>query len=83
MTLSGHIENGNIVLDVPVAFANGTKVRVELTPATDENGPADSQSDESGPTLYEMLKPIIGAIKDAPPDFAHNHDHYIHGVPKK
>jgi hypothetical protein len=79
MTISGHVENGQIVLDEPVPLAEGMKVRVELLTAASEQ----SAEDEQGPTLYEQLKPIIGIVKDLPPDFARNHDHYIHGLPKK
>jgi hypothetical protein len=79
MTVNGHVENGRIVLDESVPLAEGTKVRVELLPSAAEQPAADEQ----GPTLYEQLKPIIGIVKDLPPDFARNHDHYIHGLPKK
>jgi hypothetical protein len=34
------------------------------------------------PTLKGLLK-YAGAIKDMPADFALQHDHYIHGTPKK
>ena len=35
------------------------------------------------PTLYERLKDIIGSAKGLPPDLARNHDHYLHGQPKR
>ncbi|MGO9115925.1 MAG: hypothetical protein ACLP9L_42505 [Thermoguttaceae bacterium] len=34
-------------------------------------------------SLYEQLKPIIGAAKDLPPDASVNVDHYLYGHPKK
>jgi hypothetical protein len=83
MTIGGYIENGQVVLNAPVALANGTKVRVELTPTETETAADSPTNEESARTLYEILKPIIGTIKDAPSDFARNHDHYIHGTPKK
>lgn len=34
-------------------------------------------------SLGEELADLVGALNDLPPDFAQNHDHYIHGAPKK
>jgi len=34
-------------------------------------------------TLAARLKDVIGAVQEMPPDWAENHDHYIHGAPKK
>jgi hypothetical protein len=79
MTINGHVENGQIVLDESVPLTEGMKVRVELL-AVEAEQPADGNL---GPTLYDQLKPIIGIVKDLPSDFARNHDHYIHGLPKK
>jgi hypothetical protein len=79
MTINGHVENGRIILDEAVPLAEGMKVRVELLASASEEPVEDVQ----GPTLYEQLKPIIGIVKDLPSDFARNHDHYIHGLPKK
>lgn len=79
MTIDGHIENGQIVLDDVVPLAEGMKVRVELLPS----GAEQPTEDEQVPTLYERYKSVIGIIDDLPPDFARNHDHYIHGLPKK
>jgi hypothetical protein len=31
----------------------------------------------------EALLEIAGTAKDLPADFAHNHDHYLHGTPKR
>ena len=48
--------------------AQGTEVRVEpVVPKT----------------LAERLKSVIGTVHGGPPDWAKNHDHYIHGTPKK
>ena len=43
--------------------------------------PGDAEAGVS--TLYERLQPFIGVVNDLPPDMARNHDHYLHGVPKK
>ncbi len=79
MTISGHVENGQIVLDEAVPLTEGMKVRVELI----TNGSEPKTEQEQVPTLYERYQSVIGIIKDLPPDFARNHDYYIHGQPKK
>jgi hypothetical protein len=78
MTVSGHVVNGQIILDESIPLAEGMRVRVEFLNDEDKERKAQNE-----PTLYDQLKPIIGVIKDWPPDFARNHDHYIHGQPKK
>jgi hypothetical protein len=70
MTYRGHIENGSIVFDEAVVLPEGTKVRVEPLA-------------ESGKTLAERFGDLIGCISDLPSDMAENHDHYIHGTPKR
>ena len=56
----------------------GAKVKVEfLSPAS------ESASGESSPTLYDQLAPLVGAAKGLPSDLAKNHDHYLHGQPKR
>ena len=74
MTLRGHIKNGAVVLDGPVDLPEGTDVEVDVRPA--------AQTDE-GPTLYERMKDVIGIAQGLPEDMSENHDHYIHGTPKK
>lgn len=79
MTYQGHIENGVIVLDEPVTLQDGAKVRVELL----SDSAAQQKTDSSGVSHFEHYKSVIGAIDDLPADFAAQHDHYIHGTPKK
>ena len=78
MTLEGHIEDGHVILDTPVVLPNGTKVTVSVQPALSQ--PA---AEDEFPTLYERLKPVIGKAKGLPTDLAINHDHYLHGQPKR
>jgi hypothetical protein len=75
MTLEGHVENGQIVLDEPARLPEGSKVRVEVLvspPAAPEKA-----------SLYDRLKPFVGILDDLPEDAALNHDHYLYGTPKK
>jgi len=71
MTYRGHIKNGQIILDEPTRLPEGAEVRVEVT----DNGAIR-------PTLWDNLRRIAGTV-DGPEDWARNHDHYIHGTPKR
>ena len=31
----------------------------------------------------EALREVAGTAEGLPPDFAHNHDHYLHGTPRR
>ena len=71
MTYRGHIKNGQILLDDSVALPEGAEVNVEVV----ENG-------EPKPTIWDKLRAIAGTV-EGPEDWAENHDHYIHGTPKR
>ena len=71
MTYRGHVKNGVVVLDDPVKLPDGAEVRVEVLQAKSE------------PTLADELRSVIGSVKGLPSDLARNHDHYLHGRPKK
>jgi hypothetical protein len=76
MTLAGTIKNGVVVLDEPPPVPDGTRVEVVVAPSK----PAPPADD--GPTLRNLLE-LAGSVKGLPPDFADQHDHYIHGTPKR
>jgi hypothetical protein len=72
MTLDGTVRDGVIVLDTPPrALAEGTRVKVVV---------ADEGSCESP---HADLLALAGTVEGLPPDLARNHDHYLHGHPKK
>lgn len=78
MVYRGQVRNGVVVLDNGAELAEGTQVRVEPVHHTDPSDP------EGGvPTLYEQLEELVGTVEGLPPDMAANHDHYLHGRPKK
>jgi hypothetical protein len=83
MTFQGHIEHGRIVLDQDVALPEGMRVRVELLGNEPDKVAAEEGSSEELPSLYERMKSFVGSVKGLPPDFAINHDHYLHGQPKR
>lgn len=74
MELQGTIQNGAIVLDTPMPLAEGAKVRIWVEVPTES---------PRQPTLRERLLKLAGTVDDLPSDMARNHDHYIHGTPKK
>jgi hypothetical protein len=77
MTYRGRVKNGVIVFDPPVALPEGSQVTVETLP--DQGGPAAP----SMPTLAERYAAIIGSVDGLPADLSEQHDHYIHGAPRR
>lgn len=73
MTYRGKIKNGAVVMDEPVPLPDG--VEVEIVPA--------SNGQTLPPTWGEVFKDITGKAEGLPPDMARNHDHYLHGAPKR
>ena len=71
MIYRGHVHNGVVVLDDPAALPEGTLVEVDLV------------AEDTGATLYDRLKPVIGTAQGLPPDAALNVDHYLYGQPKR
>jgi hypothetical protein len=72
MSLQGVVQNGVVVLDAGHSLPDGTRVEVTVR---DGAGQA--------PTLRERLLKLAGTVDDLPVDMARNHDHYIHGTPKR
>ena len=77
MTYKGKIQNGVVVLDNGTKLPEGTRVQVEPV------APVEPLDPEDVPTLYEQLEPLVGSVEGLPPDTARNHDHYLHGQPKR
>ena len=70
MSYRGHVENGAIVLDEAASLQEGTEVRVEVI-------------EPRAKTLAERFAPFVGCLDDLPEDLAAQHDHYLHGTPKR
>ncbi|MBI3468910.1 MAG: hypothetical protein HY000_38385 [Planctomycetes bacterium] len=77
MTYRGHVENGVVVLDEPCDLPDGAAVQVSPIPP-----PAGAKEGEI-PSLYERLRPFVGAAKGLPRDLSVNHDHYLYGAPRR
>ena len=65
----GRVESGVVVLEKPEELAEGTYVCVTAVKANS--------------TLGQRLLEFSGTIEGLPAHMASNHDHYIHGTPKK
>jgi hypothetical protein len=78
MVYRGHVQNGVIQLEEAPLLPDGAAVEVRLL---SEETPPDGE--EEIPTLYERLKDFVGKAEGLPPDLAENHDHYLHGRPKR
>jgi predicted DNA-binding antitoxin AbrB/MazE fold protein len=77
MTYRGHVENGIVKFDEPVALPEGANVQIELI----ENTESDT-GEEKRLSLYDRLEPVIGMAQGLPPDASLNVDHYLYGQPK-
>jgi hypothetical protein len=69
MSITATVENGTIKLPDGMNLPDGTKVEITVP---------EPERETSGKW---MLK-FAGCI-DGPEDFASEHDHYIHGTPKR
>ena len=77
MSFEGVVQNGVVVLQGGEILPEGTFVRVEPIPAKITQSSAGER-----PTL-EWLLAFAGTANDLPADMALNHDHYLHGAPKR
>lgn len=74
MSITGIVENGTVKL--PISVPDGTRVEVVL--------PADTAAGEPKPagSFFDTVRELIGSV-EGPEDWAAEHDHYIHGSPKR
>jgi hypothetical protein len=72
MLYHGHVKNGLVVLDETIGLPEGAQVQVAVLPPIAEES-----------TLGARLMKFSGILDGLPTDLARNHDHYLHGAPKK
>ncbi len=71
MVYEGIVSGGVVVLKDGVVLPEGTAVKIE---------PVEAQEDA---TLGQRLLKHAGVAKGLPTDMARNHDHYLHGAPRR
>ena len=74
MSITATVENDTIKLPPGVHLPDGTRVRIENAERAEE---APHQ------TLVERYAKFVGLADGLPEDMAKNHDHYLHGAPKR
>jgi hypothetical protein len=66
-----------IIAELPkLTAAELQRVRLEVEQLAQRRG-------QGGKTLSEALLEFAGVAEGLPADMAENHDHYLHGVPKR
>jgi hypothetical protein len=68
ITVDAMFQNGQLQFNEPVRLAEGTAVRVTITPVDEDDDP---------------LEGVIGIGNSGRTDGADQHDHYIYGTPKR
>ena len=74
MSITAIVENDTIKL--PVHVPDGTKVEITL-PGEESSGTAGAED------VTDALLAISTRVKGLPADLAAQHDHYLHGQPKR
>jgi len=67
MSFFSKVTDGKIHIPPGVNLPEGAWLRVEILKEE---------------TLATRLKAVIGSVEGLPPDFAAQHNHYLHGTPK-
>ena len=72
MKYNGTVKGGVVVIEGGATLREGAHVRVEIL-----------ETSTTPSTLGQRLRRFSGAAKQLPNDMAAQHDHYLHGRPKK
>ena len=91
MTFTAKIHNGSIAVPPELALPEGAEVKVQTAitpdsgavPDLEKNGSIAEAEQNTGENPFAWMRKYIGCIKDGPEDWADEHDHYIHGTPKR
>ena len=77
MIYRGTVKSGVVVLPADVTLPEGTEVEIVVT----EGEPPTSSGIWA--RLAELGRWAETQPSELPPDLAENHDHYLHGLPKR
>ena len=72
MSLEGVVRNGTIEMQKGTTLPEGTRVTIVPEPKLPPVR-----------TAKELLMQFAGCMTGLPSDLARNHDHYLHGTPRK
>ena len=78
MVLLGKVSNGTVVLPPNSPLAEGTEVEVRPLPVGNRNALTEAVTD-----LTDELVRLAAQTRGLPADLAAQHDHYLHGQPKR
>jgi len=73
MSITAIVQNDTIKL--PVHVPDGTTVEI-IVKSEQRTAPAPG-------TFFDTIRDLVGTVDGLPEDFAAEHDHYIHGTPKR
>ena len=73
MTIIARVHNHSIALPADLPVAEGAEVQVTVP----------EPPVKAGENALAWMEEFVGCLKDLPEDFAAEHDHYIHGTPKR
>ena len=74
MSFEGTVQDGVVVFGSGQSLPEGTRVEITVK--------ADASVKPPEASLASLLR-FAGTVKDLPEDMALNHDHYLHGAPKR
>lgn len=77
MEFTGVISNGTVLIDQPCSVPDGTRVIVRVEDAGEGNKATAPL------TVGKRLLKHAGTVAGLPVDMAEQHDHYLHGTPKR
>jgi hypothetical protein len=80
MVVQGTVHNGVVVPVTGQTLPEGAEVTIIVRASVET---AEGSNAAPGRTLAERLQSVIGKATALPADMAAQHDHYIHGSPKR
>ncbi len=82
MTYKGKVQNGVIRVEDGVFLPEGVDVQIEVA-----DTPRLASQNAVEPSIWDKLSDLArwaeSQPSDLPSDLAANHDHYLHGLPKR
>ena len=78
-----HIRNGMSAQEIIVELSNLSRPELEQVDARLHELLQTSGNGGSSKPWGEALLELAGTVQGLPHDFAHNHDHYLHGTPPR